>query len=71
MSDLNKAQNELVAFLIKNPNMLPLQEKIEKQLNSVPEHYRVNVIARLLIDSLDEMVTELKMLQVEIGKLNG
>jgi hypothetical protein len=64
-------QKELDAFLKNNPHLMPFQHRISKKLNEVPEEMRIIALSQLLVNNLQELATELTLLQIKIEELNA
>lgn len=64
-------QKELDTFLKNNPSLIPFQRRIKKRLDEVPEEMRTIVLSQLLVDNLQELATELRLLQMKIEKINA
>lgn len=58
---------ELKLFLEQHPHLLPLQERLEREMNSVPDEYRLAVLAKHLAWNLEELATELQLLRAIIA----
>ena len=54
---------ELEIFLKNNPRLMAYQEKLEREMDSVPEEFRLVILAKHILWNLDELETELKLLQ--------
>jgi hypothetical protein len=61
-------EQELERFLFENPHLYPLQRKIDRILNSVPDNKRNTVMLGLILDNLDQLSTELKLLQLKLNE---
>ena len=55
---------ELKLFLKQHPHLQTLQDRLEREMDSVPNEYRMLVIAKHLAWNLEELETELKLLAV-------
>lgn len=62
------AIEQLEKFLKDNPQLLPMQKKIDKILNNLPEEARLGMICYLLADSLEELHIELTLLEQLINE---
>lgn len=65
--------NELKTFLKKHPHLMSYQIRLEKEMNSVPDNYRLTILAKHIAYNLEELETELKLLQLKlktIGDIN-
>lgn len=56
--------SELEEFLEKNPHLKLMQKKLEDELRGKSSEERMILLLRRINDNLDELVTELKLLQV-------
>ncbi len=59
---------ELKLFLEKHPHLQTLQDRLEREMDSVPEEYRLTVLAKHLAWNLEELETELKLIQVLLSR---
>jgi hypothetical protein len=57
---------ELKLFLEQHPHLKPYQNRLEKEMNSVPEEYRLLVVMKHLAMNLEELDTELRLLQIKL-----
>jgi len=55
---------ELKLFLKQHPHLQTLQDRLESEMNSVPDEYRLLVLAKHIAWNLEELETELKLLQI-------
>lgn len=55
---------ELKLFLEQHPHLQALQDRLESEMDSVPDEYRLVVLAKYLVWNLEELTTELTLLQV-------
>lgn len=55
---------ELKLFLEKHPHLQTLQNRLESEMDAVPDEYRMLVVAKHLAWNLEELETELKLLAV-------
>jgi len=53
---------ELKEFLEKHPHLQTLQNRLESEMDSVPEEYRLAILAKHMAWNLEELETELKLL---------
>jgi hypothetical protein len=60
--------NDLKLFLERHPHLQTLQDRLEREMDSVPEEYRLTVLAKHLAWNLEELETELKLLQVILSR---
>lgn len=60
--------NELQLFLKQNPNLQTLQNRLENEMDSVPDEYRMTILAKHIAWNLEELETELKLLQMLLNK---
>jgi len=66
---MTKEEAELNIFLLKHPHLALYQKRLEKEMDDYPDEARIMVISRHLIDNLDELSTELQLLQYKlVGK---
>jgi len=63
--------DELKILLEQNPKLRVYQNMLEKEMNSVPEEYRLAILAKHIAWNLEELETELKMLQLKLIKLGN
>jgi hypothetical protein len=63
--------DELKILLEQNPKLRVYQNMLEKEMNSVPEEYRLVILAKHIAWNLEELETELKMLQLKLIKLGN
>lgn len=61
---------ELEEYLQTHPHLLSLQDRLSREMGSVPEDQRINVLVRYLRDNLDELTTELELLNSKLRGLN-
>lgn len=63
MLNINHLEAELQQYLKDNPHLIPIQERLNKELNAVPEQYRMTIVAKHIAWNLEELEIELKLLQ--------
>jgi hypothetical protein len=63
MEALRKAERDLQDFLMQNRHLVPFQVKLNTAMNKVPDHMRILVLSVFIRDNLDELSTELQLLQ--------
>jgi hypothetical protein len=66
---MNKSERELEVFLMENPKLIPFQRRLERDMNEQQGLDRLAVLTRYIKDNLDELSTELRLLQLEIIKI--
>lgn len=71
MKELEKAIKERDLFLEKHPNLIPIQKKIDKILNTLPKEARLGMIFYLLADSVEELYSEIILLENIIKKIDN
>jgi hypothetical protein len=61
---MNQAEKDLEIFLLENPELVPLQRKIEKYLNEQhsPQE-RMNFLLKHISDNLYQLSIELKLIE--------
>lgn len=59
---------ELKLFLEQHPHLQTLQDRLESEMDSVPDEYRLMVLAKYITWNLEELATELTLLQVLISQ---
>lgn len=59
---------ELKLFLKQHPHLQTLQNRLEREMDSVPDEYRLAVLAKHMAWNLEELETELRLLQVSISQ---
>ena len=57
---------ELELFLQQYPQLRAYQKKLEIEMNSVPEEHRTVIVAKHIAWNLQELETELKLLQLKL-----
>jgi len=62
---------ELKLFLEQHPHLQPIQNRLETEMNSVPDEYRMLVLMKYLAYNLDELNTELHLLRIKISQLSA
>jgi hypothetical protein len=60
--------HELKEFLEQHPHLQTLQDRLESEMDSVPEEYRLVVVAKHLAWNLEELDTELKLLRATLNR---
>ena len=53
---------ELKEFLKMHPHLQTLQNRLESEMDAVPDEYRLTVLAKHMAWNLEELETELKLL---------
>lgn len=66
---MNKSERELEVFLMENPKLIPFQRRLERDMNEQQGLDRLMVLSKYIKDNLDELSTELQLLQLEIAKI--
>jgi hypothetical protein len=61
---------ELKLFLEQHPHLKPYQDRLEREMNSVPEKDRLSVLAKHITWNLEELEIELRLLQAKLLELN-
>ena len=59
--------HELKEFLEQHPHLQALQDRLEREMDSVLPQYRLLVLAKYITWNLEELDTELKLLQLLIN----
>lgn len=59
---------ELKLFLQEHPHLQTLQNRLEREMNSVPDEYRLMVLAKYLVINLEELEIELRLLELLVRK---
>lgn len=62
--------HELKEFLDQHPHLQALQDRLEREMDSVPEEYRLLVLEQYLAWNLEELDTELKLLQIKLLEIS-
>lgn len=62
----NNCMKELELFLKEHPHLVSYQNRLEKEMNSVSEEYRSMVLIKHILCNLNELETELKLLQLKL-----
>ena len=60
---------ELQNFLEQHPHLKRFQMRLESEMDAVPPEYRLMVVAKHLAWNLEELETELKLLQMKLGEV--
>ena len=55
---------ELKEFLKKHPHLQTLQNRLESEMDAVPDEDRLTILAKHMVCNLDELETELKLLTI-------
>jgi hypothetical protein len=66
---MKQAQKELDDFLFENKHLIPYQARLNKAMNSVPDHLRLLVLSFYIADNIDELSTELQILATMLKKV--
>lgn len=61
--------NELKLFLEEHPHLKPYQIRLKKEMDTVPEEYRLTVLAKHIAWNMEELETELRLLQLKLTEL--
>jgi hypothetical protein len=61
--------NELKLFLEEHPHLKPYQIRLKKEMDAVPEEYRLTVLAKHIAWNMEELETELRLLQLKLTEL--
>ena len=59
---------ELKLFLQEHPHLQTLQNRLEREMDSVPDKYRLMVLSKYLVMNLEELEIELKLLELLVRK---
>ena len=59
---------ELKLFLQEHPHLQTLQNRLEREMDSVPEEYRLMVLAKYMVINLEELEIELRLLELLVRK---
>lgn len=62
---------ELKLFLEQHPHLQSFQDRLENEINSVPEQYRIMVLSKYILCNLEELYTELILLRLKISELSA
>ena len=57
---------ELIEFLEQHPHLKSYQDRLERDMNRVPEKDRLKVLAKHIAYNMEELEIELKLLQLRI-----
>jgi len=59
---------ELKLFLEQHPHLQTLQNRLEREMNSVPDEHRLMVLAKYMVINLEELEIELRLLELLVRK---
>ena len=59
---------ELKLFLQEHTHLQTLQNRLEREMDSVPEEYRLMVLAKYMVINLEELEIELRLLELLVRK---
>jgi len=59
---------ELKLFLEQHPHLQTLQNRLEREMDSVPDEYRLMVLSKYLVMNLEELEIELRLLEMLVRK---
>jgi|688.fasta_scaffold247583_2 hypothetical protein len=59
---------ELKLFLQEHPHLQTLQNRLEREMDSVPDEYRLMVLAKYMVINLEELEIELRLLELLVRK---
>lgn len=59
---------ELKLFLQEHPHLQTLQNRLEREMDSVPDEYRLMVLAKYMVINLEELEIELRLLEMLVRK---
>lgn len=59
---------ELKLFLEQHPHLQTLQNRLEREMDSVPNEYRLMVLSKYLVMNLEELEIELRLLGIIVRK---
>lgn len=62
---------ELKLFLEQHPHLQTLQNRLESEMDSVPDEYRLVVLSKHIAWNLEELETELRLLQVILDRASA
>lgn len=60
---------ELKLFLEQYPHLKSYQLHLKKEMDSVPEKYRMTILAKHIMWNLEELGTELELLKLKLAEL--
>ena len=66
---MTQTEKDLENFLMKNPSLIPLQRRLEREMAGLDSIGRMAVISRYILDNMDELKIELKLLQLSLVDL--
>ena len=61
-----KAERDLENFLMENPKLIPFQRRLEREMIGLDSTGRMAIISRYILDNMDELKIELKLLQLSL-----
>ena len=70
--NFEEAQKELLTFLQENPHLVPFQRQLEQhvlQKAGKDPILRLQALSELIVDNLDQLSVELKLLNVKLLSL--
>ena len=62
---------ELKLFLEQHPHLKSYQIRLKKEMDSVPDEYRMAILAKHIVWNLEELGTELELLKLKLTELGG
>jgi hypothetical protein len=68
---MNNPEENLRLFLQQNPDLKPYQMRLENEMNQVPPEHRMAIVAKHMAWNLQELETELTLLQHLLQKVAG